>query len=451
MRTSVSHRSWIAPAALALALVTAACAKAPGAANTSTTGSGAGSSTTSGGTPASAPGVTATAINVGAITTRTGALAGLFAGLVPGALAYFKLVNSQGGIDGRQIVLKWNLDDGGQISQFGQDATTLINQDHAFAALVSSPWFSPNAFVSAKIPTYGYNVSANWSPWPNLFAVGGSVQSYTAGVPVLAWFVKKLHINNVAFISYGREIASSYDACTAYSSLMSKNGYHVVLTDVSANLNNIYTSDVQRMRSANANLVVSCMQASDNVTLARNLQQYGMSNVKQLWLNGYDQNLLNQNQSVMNHVYLANTGSVPFGAATDTAKYGNTYAGMQQYIATMNKYEKNYTYDDIAFQGWQSAALLVQGIRLAGKDLTQANVIAQTNNITDFTANGLSAPVDWKTAHTQALPPNCNAFLQVQGDQFVSVLAAGKQVFVCVNGSVRNPQLVTPPPGTPGT
>ena len=61
---------------------------------------------------------------------------------------------------------------------------------------------------------------------------------------------------------------------------------------------------------------------------------------------------------------------------------------MQQYIATMNKYEPAYTYNGVAFQGWQSAVLLADGIKAAGSDLTQANVIAQDNKITNFTADG---------------------------------------------------------------
>ena len=78
-------------------------------------------------------------------------------------------------------------------------------------------------------------------------------------------------------------------------------------------------------------------RASDNITLARAIQQYGVK-IKQLWLNGYDQTLLNKNSSLMQGVYINNTGTLPFEAA-NTAKYGNTYSGMQAYIAAMKKYE----------------------------------------------------------------------------------------------------------------
>ena len=51
-------------------------------------------------------GVTATSINLGAVTTLSGPVPGLFAGDVYGAQAYFAYVNSQGGIFGRQLRLE---------------------------------------------------------------------------------------------------------------------------------------------------------------------------------------------------------------------------------------------------------------------------------------------------------------------------------------------------------
>ena len=149
-------------------------------------------------------------------------------------------------------------------------------------------------------------------------------------------------------------------------------------------------------------------------------------------------------------VYLNNQANVPFEAGT-LPKFGNTYPGMQQYLADMKQYEPSDALNNVSFAGWQSAALLVAGIQAAGSTLTQANVVAQTNKITDFTANGTSAPVDWTTAHTANTLPNCTAWIQVQGNQFVPVFGAGKQVFVCVGDSVKKPVPVAAPPGTPGT
>ena len=431
--------SWGGPAlaAVVVALVATGCSS--GASSSTTTTRAPSTSTAVAGTSSAAPGVTATQITIGAIESKTGPLAGYFNGLGPGMNAYFQMIDAQGGINGRKLVLAYDLDDGGQPSQYTQQVHTLIDQDHVFAVGAASVWFTPNYFVATKTPTYGYNVSSNWQGAPNLFAAGGSTQSYSTGVPTLAYFIRKTN---------SKSIAASYDACNTYQKLLKQAGYNVSFVDVGAQLGGSYSSDVQRMQQAGADMVFSCMQASDNITLSRDIQQYGLK-TKQLWVNGYDQTLLDQYQGVMQGVYLDNTGTLPFEAA-DTAKFGNTYSGMQQYIAAMKKYEPAFTYNGVALQGWQSAALIAAGVRAAGADLTQANVIAQTNKITDFNGAGVSAPVNWTVVHTGATLPNCSAFVQVQGDSFVPVFGQGKQIFVCLGASVKNPVPVTPPPGTPG-
>jgi ABC-type branched-subunit amino acid transport system substrate-binding protein len=393
--------------------------------------------------------VTATQISVGSISSKTGPLAGYFGGLAPGMIAYFKTLNRNGGINGRKIVLTANLDDGGSPTQFTQDTHTLIDQDHVFAVAVASAWFSPNYFVATRTPTYGYNVSANWQTAPNLFAVGGSTQIYAAGFSSLSWFIKRLKAKSVAFISYGPSIAASYDACNSEATAMKKVGINVDYVDVGAQLGGTYASAVQRMQQVGSQLVATCMQASDNITLSRDIQQYGLK-IKQFWANGYDQALLDHYNALMQGVYVTNVGSVPFEAA-NTSKFGNRYPGMRQYIAAMKKYEPGYVLTNVAFDGWQSAALLAAGIRAAGSNLTQANVVRATNTMSAFTAGGLSAPVNWKVDHLGYTTPSCTSYVQVEGGRFVSVLAKGKQVFVCVNTNVRNPSTVTAPEGTPGT
>ena len=360
----------------------------------------------------------------------------------------FARVDAQGGINGHQIAVTADLDDGGSPSQFTQQVHVAIDQDHAFAVGVASAYFTPNYFVSTNTPTYGYNVSANWNGPPNLFAAGGSTQFYAPGIPYLGYVTKRLGANSIAFISYGQSIASSYDACTSEAGLLKKAGYNVNLVDVSAQLAGTYASDVQRMQQAGSQIVFSCMQGSDNVTMSRDIQQYGVK-IKQFWFNGYDKKLFDQDHSLMQGVYLTLTGSVPFEAGS-SPRFGNTYPGMQQYLAAMNKYDPGYTYNGVAFQGWQSAVLLADGIRAAGNNVTQANVIAQTNKITNFTAGGVTTVTDWTVDHTGFTEPNCNATVQVQGNNFVTVLSPGKQVFVCFGPNPKHPVPVPAPAGTPG-
>jgi ABC-type branched-subunit amino acid transport system substrate-binding protein len=391
----------------------------------------------------SAPGVTSKSITVGTISTQTGTLAANFASLIYGEKAYFNYINAQGGVNGRKINYQYQLDDGGNPTTFNQLANTLINQDHVFAVTgVATAFFSPNVFVEAKIPTFGYNVTGNWAPAPNLFAAGGSVEFYGAEAPEVAFVAKKTHDTKIAMVAYG--VAASAAACQAAALGMAEAGYQIVYTDFKvAYPGSTVATDVERMKNAGANFVLSCMDVQGNVTMARAISQYGLK-ATQLWLSGNDVSTLQQNQSLMQGVYF-DIQHVPFTSPV------SQYPGLKLYLAQMKKYEPKYLYDEVAIQGWESAALFVQGVKMAGNNLTQANVIKQINSITNFTAGGLQAPTNWKSAgHTGTAPPYCSAYIVAKGTQYQPALNTGKNVFNCFESTNAKKGPVFPvPPGTP--
>ena len=391
-----------------------------------------------------APGVTSNSITVGTISTQTGPIASNFSSLVYGERAYFDYVNAQGGINGRKIDYKYALDDGGSGTTFNQLASTLINQDHVFAVTgVATAFFAPNYFVEAKIPTYGYNVTGNWAGPKNLFAAGGSVLYYPAEGPEMAYLAKRTHATSIGMLAYG--IASSAAGCQAGAKGLATAGFKVSYTDFKIGYpGTTVATDVQRMKQAGVDLVISCMDVLGNINLARAVQQYGLK-ASQLWLSGNDKSTLVANESLMQGVYF-DIQHVPFSAPT------SIYPGLKVYLDAMRKYEPNYVYDEVALQGWESASLFAEGVKLAGKNLTQANLIAQTNKLTAFTAGGLSSPVNWKSAgHTGNAPPYCSAYIQAKGTQYVPVFNQGKNVFNCFESvSAKKGPVFPLPAGTPG-
>src|ERR1700722_13438548 len=389
--------------------------------------------TTSGGAagaaaaPSSAPGGTSNSITGGTISTQTGTLASNFSSLIYGERAYYDYINAQGGVNGRKINYKYAVDDGGNPTTFNQLANTLINQDHVFAVTgVATAFFSPNLFVESGIPTYGYNVTGNWAPAPNLFAATGSVQYYPAAAPQVAYVARQTQKSpSIAFIAYG--VAASAASCQAEQNDLTAAGYKVSNSDLKVNYpGSTVATDVQRMKQAGSNMVVSCMDVQGNVTMARAIKQYGL-NMTQLWFNGNDSSTLAQNQSLMQGVYF-DIGHVPFTAPQ------SQFPGLKLYLAQMKKYEPKYAQDEVALQGWESAALFVQGVKMAGSNLTQANVIAADNSLTAFTSGGLESPVNWKSAgHTGHAPPYCLAYIKVVGTKYQPALNKGKNVFNCFN------------------
>jgi branched-chain amino acid transport system substrate-binding protein len=395
-------------------------------------------------TASSAPGVTSNSITVGTISTQTGTLASNFSSLIYGERAYYNYINAQGGVNGRKINYSYALDDGGNPTTFNQLANTLINQDHVFAVTgVATAFFSPNLFVESGIPTYGYNVTGNWQGPANLFAAGGSVQYYPAAGPQVAYVARQTQKSpSIAFIAYG--VAASAASCQSEQTSLTAAGYKVSYSDLKVNYpGSTVATDVQRMKQAGSNMVVSCMDVQGNVTMARAIKQYGL-NMTQLWFSGNDQSTLNTNQSLMQGVYF-DIGHVPFTASP------TLYPGLKLYFAQMKKYEPAYAQDEIALQGWESAALFVQGVKMAGSNLTQANVIKADNSITAFTAGGLESPVNWVSAgHTGHAPPYCLAYIKVSGTKYLPALNKGQNVFNCFQSTNPKKNPVFPlPAGTP--
>jgi branched-chain amino acid transport system substrate-binding protein len=84
-----------------------------------------------GATSAGTPGVTSTTVSIGSSGPLTGEAAAA-AGVLRGADAYFKYVNSRGGVNGRQIKFTY-LDDAYNPSQTVENVRQLVQQDNVFA------------------------------------------------------------------------------------------------------------------------------------------------------------------------------------------------------------------------------------------------------------------------------------------------------------------------------
>jgi ABC-type branched-subunit amino acid transport system substrate-binding protein len=113
-------------AAATVATTLAACGGSNGGSN--------GSSSSGGSNAASAPGVTATSIKLGAHYPLTGVAAPGYSQIPLGVKAYFDYVNSKGGVNGRKI--DWDYkDDGYNPTNTSQVVNQLVLQDKVFALM----------------------------------------------------------------------------------------------------------------------------------------------------------------------------------------------------------------------------------------------------------------------------------------------------------------------------
>ena len=168
--------------------------------------------------------------------------------------------------------------------------------------------------------------------------------------------------------------------------------------------------EVTAMKEAGVDYITTCIDSSSALTLEQELQRQGLGDSVTVVLpQGYgDSKFISGNADLLEGDLL----SVPYRPVEADA--GDSI------LPTMTEWlnKSGAEINDYAIQGWMSADLAVTGLLAAGPQFDRAKVVSSTNQITDFTADGLLAPpVDWTTAHNAPDPSGpsttCFAFLSV--------------------------------------
>ena len=165
---------------IALVMVAAACGNSESSGGSTTTADGTTAGTDGTATESTekvavdAPGVTDTEITVGGVASVTNPLGGKYDTADDGVQAYFEMVNSQGGVHGRKLVLNPTRDD--KLSNNSAEVKGLIEQDDVFAVLpmASLLFTGADQLVAEGIPTFGWTINPEWqgtaeNPKANLF------------------------------------------------------------------------------------------------------------------------------------------------------------------------------------------------------------------------------------------------------------------------------------------
>lgn len=412
-----------------------------------------GNAATSGGPAGDTDGVFAHRIVVGGLASQTGPLPANFAPVLTGARVYFDMVDARGGVAGRTIAMTHALDDQSSPSLDASQARALVDQYKVFAVVgVATPSFTGAAYLAAHdVPTFGLNVNPNsqWGAGPSLFGNTGSWTDFSSPQLPAVFLAEQHHVHAAAVVAYN--VAASRLGCKSVINAFHRYKIPIVFEDLSipAPASDLH-SDVTRMKAAHVQMVTSCMDLAGNVLLSRAMQQAGMSGVVQYWFDGYDEHAVGEYRQAMQNVYFF-LSHVPFEV---TRREPGTYPGMDRFLAMLERYAPGTSPSEAALAGWESADLFVKGLRAVGRDLTRSRLVKAINRLTAFTADGITAPVDWTRAHGPApLQTNCAALVQVRNGRFVPVYGTKPSVFTCfpVPAPVAGPvaPLTSLPEGVP--
>jgi ABC-type branched-subunit amino acid transport system substrate-binding protein len=346
---------------------------------------------------------------------------------VTGIQAYFDWRNSEGGVHGRQLVVKTKLDD--ELANNQQRALEIVSANDTFATFsavqLASGWAD---LADAGIPLYVWMIHpAQANGRESIFGTRElpCILCAHRWVPYVA---NAAGATKVASIGYG--VSENSKQC-AESNAASVERYGADLgveiayvnDDLAFGLPNGIGPEVTAMKDAGVDFIAGCIDLNGMKTLGQELERQGMlDQVTMYHSNTYDQNFVNEAGGLFEGDYVQ-VAFRPFEADAGASQMG-------AFLEWMGK--SGYAVNELAVNGWINADLAYQGVLAAGSQFDRASVIAATNTFTEYTAGGLTQPIDFTRQH---VPPadddaglaangpkhDCIAVVQVIDGEFVLV------------------------------
>jgi len=394
------------------------------ACSNSSEGGGSSTTATSGGpaTPSSQPGVTADTIRVGGVAAVTNPTNGQFGLVFDGAKAYFAMVNADGGIYGRKLELVSERDD--QTGNNQQQVQAMLAQDNVFAAVIDTPLFTGSqALAEAGTPTFGRNISEDWTGHPNFFGTNYGAVCFGCVGSTWPFLAKNVGAKKVGIVAYS---VPQGDKCAEgiKRSLERYPTAKVVFDTRSISYGTTdFTVEVNKMKDAGVDFVMTCMDANAVINLSKDMRKQGLDAVQYL-PDGYDCSLVSANGQFLEGA-IAGIEFVPL-----------EFKPQIQPIKDFEKWAPKQTRDCISNEnlmtGWIAAAMLVDGLKAAGKDFTQKGVVDALNKMTAQTLDGLITPKNWTTEHNITHTTSCTAYVKIENGKFVPIFNQPGKPFQCL-------------------
>jgi ABC-type branched-subunit amino acid transport system substrate-binding protein len=355
---------------------------------------------------------------------------------INGIQAYFDMINAQGGIYGRKLVIEKVRDD--KMTNNLQEVKSSLNQDNAFATFVSTVLFSgASALEQAGMPTFIWNINPEMAGKLNIFGNVGAIcfGCIGQGTPAM---VSSLGLKSVGILGYGVTAESKLcakgnkDSFTKYTPNVKVGVYDDNVAYAEPNL----SPQVTDMKNAGVQFVTTCMDTNETLILAKELQKQGVNAIQTL-PNAYDEKFVSQNAQYFNgsYVYIQ---FVPL-------QFSPLPKLEQELIDQMGK--ENHTVGELSIYGWIDADQLVTGLKLAGPDFSQKKVIDGLNTQTDYNAGGMIHGINWTKQHEDPAknpdsvdPTGCGAYVKIVNGKFEPAFTEPGKPWVCV-GPATSPTL----------
>ena len=331
-----------------------------------------------------APGVTADAIKIGQTMPYSGPVAA-YSALGKGEIAYFKMINDQGGINGRKIDLM-SLDDGYVPSRTVEDTRRLVEQE-GVAFIFSSIGTATNSAIQKylnqnKIPQLFIGSGASkWNdpkafPW----TMPGVQATFRIEARIYARYVLKQKPDARFAVLYQNDDYGK-DYVAGIKDVLG-DGYAKRVTEASYEFTDpTVDSQIVSLHGTGADALIVAATPKFAAQSIRKVYELGwkpmffMSDVS-IWVN-----------SVMEPAGIEKgVGLISSAYVKDpTDASWNDDPGMLQWRSWMRQYMPGEDISDSNYvNSYSSAATLVQVLKQAGNDLSRANIMHQATSLHDL-------------------------------------------------------------------
>jgi ABC-type branched-subunit amino acid transport system substrate-binding protein len=401
---------------LAVAMVVTACSSSgkASAPATTTRGTAAAGSTTNPTDTVPQPGLTATSVTVGSVATLGGPVPGLFQGAPNGASAYFAYVNSQGGVNGRQIKLE-SIDDQLNCSANQTGYTDNLNKVFAFVGSMSVVDNCGAKVLAANpdVSSVAFELTTESKALQNQFDPENQPTGWRLGG---FEYYKQTYPNNLKVGGVYGNSSGAVLNWNAQIAAMKSIGYDVVYSRAYAPIETSFTADVLRMKSAGVNFL--WVTDDDIGTIARLVNEAAQQNWHPLIFSGntaYDPRL--------STLLPGDTGNGLLNDQIIAMFQGedrNTVPAVNTFLTWMTKTHPDFKPDLYSASGWAGAQLFVQALKAAGPNPTRASLQTALQGIHTFDADGLVAPNN----PGQHIPSTCYIVMKYENQTWKRVAPA---------------------------
>lgn len=354
-------------------------------------------------------GITNTEIHIGVIADLTGVVPGLFKAAPEAVKAYAAMVNENGGINGRQLVVD-EYDTG--TSDNGNRLAYEKACGEVFASVGSESAFDTGGYEAVEACGFphlaGFTTDPEVDKFP--FVLPRSSETWT-GIGAGRWLAGQFPdaVQNAVSI-YGQQAAAERGAATVREARSTVGWNYIYELGVSP-LESNYTPHVLEMKNRGVQAFTITVDMNNIVRLMKALREQSYEVVvADASGQAYQQSFLDAAGPAANGAYIA-LDHIPLEERDEVP-------AMDDYITWLEKVSPDTPPSQNGLRAWSMAMLFTEAAEAVGPELTRAALIEQVTGMTDWDADGLFPP---RNLGQEIPDQSCFVMVQVQDEEYVRV------------------------------